>query len=375
MHPTDGALRRALDEPASLSDADRDHVAGCPRCRAALASAADDRDAAHDLLAPDDAAASPDTDAAWQRLVAARANGAADAAEVASSTSDLPAARRRRRLHRASVLAAAGAVLVVGGATAAAANDWIPVFRTESVAPVPVSLSTSDVAGLATMGDLSLLSGYGQWQVLSRPGLHSAPDAAAAQRRTGLPVAALTDLPTGVTGTPSYEVMDKQSAVFRFSADKAARTVAASGGSLPTLPADLDGAVLRLQAGPAVVRVWQQSSGMPTLIVAELGAPAAESSGAPLPVLRDALLSLPGLPPALAAQLRAVTSDGTTLPIPVPADEFSSSATEVQGAPATLLTSHDGTLNGVVWVSDGVVRLVAGPLSADEVRSVADDLG
>lgn len=369
MHPTDGALRRALDEPASLADVDRQHVAGCSRCRTALADAAHDREAAHEVLTHDDAAAPQDIEVGWQRLVAARDAG------PATSSSDLPAARRRRRLHRASVLAAAGAVLVVGGATAAAANDWIPVFRTESVAPVPVSLSTSDVAGLATMADLSQLSGYGRWQVLSRPGLHPVPDAAAAQRRTGLAVATLTDLPTGVTGTPSYQVMDAQSAVFRFSAEKAARTVAASGGSLPTLPADLDGAVLHLQAGPAVLRVWQQSSGIPTLIVAELGAPTAESTGAPLPVLRDALLSLPGMPPALAEQLRAVTSDGTTLPIPVPQDEFSSTSTEVRGAPATLLTSHDGTLNGVVWVSDGVVRLVAGPLSSDEVMSVADDLG
>ena len=29
-HPTDGTLRRLLDEPAGVADADREHAAGCP---------------------------------------------------------------------------------------------------------------------------------------------------------------------------------------------------------------------------------------------------------------------------------------------------------------------------------------------------------
>jgi hypothetical protein len=36
-HPTEGVLRRLLDEPAGVSDADRQHVAGCPQCLGALA--------------------------------------------------------------------------------------------------------------------------------------------------------------------------------------------------------------------------------------------------------------------------------------------------------------------------------------------------
>jgi len=41
-HPTEGTLRRLVDEPAGVADADRSHVAGCPRCRAALAAAGED---------------------------------------------------------------------------------------------------------------------------------------------------------------------------------------------------------------------------------------------------------------------------------------------------------------------------------------------
>jgi hypothetical protein len=43
--------------------------------------------------------------------------------------------------------------------------------------------------------------------------------------------------------------------------------------------------------------------------------------------------------------------------------------------PATVLTSRDGLLAGVVWVDDGIVTAVAGSLSADEVLSVARGLG
>jgi hypothetical protein len=369
MHPTDGALRRALDEPASLPDADRDHVTTCARCRDALTDALADRDAAQALLTvsqPDSASAAR----AWQQL------GAALRADPAPQAAGRSSARpRHRRLPRATALTAAGAVLVIGGATAAAANDWLPVFRTESVAPVSVALSASDVTDLATLADLSDLSAYGHWQQLTSPQLRAVPDASAAEQRTGLDVTELTGLPTGVTGEPSFHVVAKQTAVFVFSADKAKQSVTAAGGTLPSLADALDGAALRLQAGPGVLQMWQQPSGLPTLVVAAMGAPTAESSGVSLQVLRDALLSLPGMPPSLAEQLRAVTSDGTTLPIPVPADEYTTSTTQVGGAPATLLESRDGTMTGVVWVTDGVVRLVAGPLSTAEVLSVADELG
>ena len=42
--------------------------------------------------------------------------------------------------------------------------------------------------------------------------------------------------------------------------------------------------------------------------------------------------------------------------------------------PATVLTSRDGRMAGVVWVRDGVVTAVAGSLSADEVLTVARGL-
>jgi hypothetical protein len=113
---------------------------------------------------------------------------------------------------------------------------------------------------------------------------------------------------------------------------------------------------------------------VPALVVARVVAPTAFSSGVPFNTARDYLLSLPGLPTGLAARLRDFSGDATTLPLPVPADLVTSSTADIAGHPGTVLTSRDGTMAGVVWVTDGVVTGVAGTLSVDEVLSVARGL-
>ena len=64
-HPTDGTLRRLLDEPEGVADAERDHVASCPVCLSGLATAREDADLAAAALAVEVPA---DSDTAWRRL-------------------------------------------------------------------------------------------------------------------------------------------------------------------------------------------------------------------------------------------------------------------------------------------------------------------
>jgi hypothetical protein len=357
-HPTEGVLRRLVDEPAGVSDADRQHVADCPVCLVGLATAREDAAAVGAALRSD-GTASPDPAAAWQRLSTALPARAATAA---------PAAPRRRRglLHRpaAAVLAF---VVVLSGAGVAAANDWLPIFRTEQVAPLEVT-STDLVA-------LPDLTAYGDVELTGDDGPHAVPDAAAARAETGLDVPEVGALPVGVEGEPAYQVVGEMSGVFTFSADKAAQAAAASGQPLPPVPPGLDGSRVRLTAGPGVAAVWSQASGVPSLVVGRAVAPSASSSGVPFETVRDFLLSLPGLPEDLAAQLRTFTADASTLPIPVPADLVETSPAEVGGLPATVLESRDQTLAAVVWVDEGVVTLVGGTLSTDEVLDLAGDLG
>ncbi len=131
---------------------------------------------------------------------------------------------------------------------------------------------------------------------------------------------------------------------------------------------------MRLVAGPGVAQVWPSSTGPPALFVGRAVAPSAFSSGVPFETVRDYLLSLPGLPDDVAAQLRTFTADGSTLPLPVPAEHLSTSSTQVDGAPATVLATRDRSLAAVVWVRDGRVTVVAGSLDTDEVLSVARGL-
>jgi hypothetical protein len=356
-HPADGVLRRLVDEPAGVADADRTHVAGCPACLTRLADAQQDATAAEAALAVPPSVGSHDVDRAWQRFTTA-----------APATAPRPAARPavRRRLARGPLAAAVGAVVLLGGAGVAAAADWLPVFSTQHVAPVQVR-----AGDLVALPDLSA---YGDLDVVSPPELRTVPDAAAAREATGLEVPEVADLPAGVTGTPRYTVGDQVVAQFTFSAAKAAQAASAAGTTPPPVPPGLDGARFRLVAGPGVAETWAEARGVPALVVARATAPTAFSSGVPFATARDYVLGLPGVPAGLAEQLRAFTGDGTTLPIPVPADRATTSTADVGGHPATVVTTRDGSISGVVWVEDGVVTAVAGSLGEDEVLAVAREL-
>jgi hypothetical protein len=331
-HPTDDVLRRLLAEPAGVSDADRSHAAACPQCLAVVDAAP--AGAAHEPAGRPSAGRSP--------------------------------AGRARGLLRRPVAAAAGLAVVLAGASAAAAGDVFPVFQTERVAPV--SLSTDDLVGvpdLGAYGDLAVEGGDVQ----------AVPDAAAAVAATGLDVPEVGALPRGVSGAPVYQVVGEVSGTFRFSAERAAAAAAGSGAELPPPPPGLDGSEVRLVAGPGVAQVWADPSGVPSLVVGRAVAPSATSTGVSFETAREYLLSLPGLPADVAAQLRAFPADGSTLPLPVPAEEVTTSAAEVDGAPATVLATRDRSLAAVVWVTDGVLTAVAGSLDADEVLAVARGLG
>ena len=65
-HPSEGVLRRLVDEPAGVTDDDRAHVAACPTCLRGLETARADARLVGAALAPTPAAV--DTDAAWARL-------------------------------------------------------------------------------------------------------------------------------------------------------------------------------------------------------------------------------------------------------------------------------------------------------------------
>lgn len=362
-HPTEGLLRRLLDEPAGVADADRRHVLDCPHCLDILVAAQQDAALVGAALTTR-RAEEADVDAAWQRL-SARAP-AASAAEVPHPRAAPERSGRLGALLRRPAAAALAFAVVLTGASAAAANDWLQAFRTERVAPL--SLTTGDLVSLPD------LSGYGELVVTGEPQVRTVLDAAAAEAQTGLELPEVAELPSGVVGEPVHQVGTALSATFTFSTERAGRAAADVGEQLPTPPPGLDGSAVRLDAGPGAAQIWQSASGAPALVVGRAVAPTALSSGLPFEQVRDYLLSLPGLPDGVAEQLQTFAADGATLPLPVPADQVTTSATEVDGAPATLLVSRDRALAAVVWVQDGVLTVVGGSLDDDEVLAVARGL-
>ena len=356
-HPTDGTLRRLLDEPAGVADADREHAAGCPLCRSRLATAEEDAAAAGAALDVDLAV---DVDSAWQRLSHSIAAGGRGRAPRTASVD------RWRATLRSPAVAILCVVAVLLGAGAVAAADWVQIFGTERIAPV--AITRTDLL------ELPDLSAYGDLEVTREAGVRAVPDAAAAEKATGLSAPRVRELPRGVTGEPELQVGSRATAVFTFSVEKAARTAAEYDEALPPPPAGLDGSRFRLVVGPGLAEVWGEARGVPALLVARAVAPTAYSSGIPFETARNYLLSLPGLPDHVASQLHGFSGDGTTLPLPVPDERVRTSAADVAGVPATVLTSRDGTLAGVVWVKDGVVTAVAGSLGEDEVLDVARGL-
>lgn len=272
-----------------------------------------------------------------------------------------------RILHRPAVAAVTFAVVLTGAGTAAA-NDWLQIFRAGQIAPV--SFSTSDLIALPD------LRAYGDVVVTREVDVHPVPDAAAASAETGLDIPEVASLPRGVSGEPDYQVGGEVSATFTVSADRAGLAAAQAGETMPPPPPGLDGSQVRLLAGPGMAAIWSQETGAPSLVVGRAVAPTAfsSSSGVPFETVRDYLLSLAGLPDDVVTQLRAFSADGSALPLPVAADHFTTSMTQVDGVPATVLATRDLTLAAVVWVRDGVVTAVAGALDADEVLSVARSL-
>ncbi|XVQ11612.1 hypothetical protein ACQP1W_03245 [Spirillospora sp. CA-255316] len=355
-HPSDGTLRRLLDEPAGVADADRDHVAGCAVCLSGLSAAQED---AAFIGAALEVEVTADVEAGWRSLASA-----VDSEERRPEVS-APSGRWRGKL-RNPVVAVFGVAVILGGAGVAAAADWLQVFRAEKVAPI-----TAPRADLLRMPELDA---FGEVEVTGRINIRRVPDAAAAQKAAGLPVPRVDRLPRGVTGEPTYHVGDPARAVFTFSAEKTARAVAAAGHTAPPPPPGLDGSRFRLAAGPGLAAVWSQGRPVPALIVARAVAPAAYSSGVPFETARDYLLSLPNVPENVKAQLRGFTGGGTTLPLFLQVEKMKSASADVGGVPATVFTSRDSALAGVVWVDKGVVTMVGGSMRADEVLSVARGL-
>lgn len=405
-HPSDGALRRLLDEPVAVAVADEDHVSLCPRCQGRMRLMRED-DTAVALAFAGDFEITP-APVALERLRAAEKAGVVVVGVRAGGRLGRETGPQRPRLRRPPLRPAAiitSALVVMGGATAAAATGLVPIFSPESVAPVVIQ--AGDIASLQALSRFGTVTGTSKLDLTPES---SAPALASA---AGFSLPAVTP-PSGLTtGSPSYWLVSPENAQLQISVTKADKAAAKDGGTVPPAPPGVDGSVLQVATGAGALEVWgltlpggtgpsvglfghsstkasNRTSGtpaagpgpagnrpvvseLPQLAVAEVQGPTVSSSGADLATLESYLLSQPGISPELAAQIRAIGDPSSTLPIPVPAGADSSTV-DVNGHTAVAVAAvSEGT--AVIWAEDGRLFAVLGQASVANLLAVARQIG
>ena len=293
-------------------------------------------------------------------------------------------------------LAGVAAALLLGLAVAftpigSYAQDLFDVMRPQQFTVVPVT--QADIEALPSL-DL-----YGEFVFAPGGEPVAATSAAEAGAVTGMSVLTPGKLPASVTAAPVFVVVPSQSATFTFSAAKAQAAATANGELLPPMSANIDGSSVQMRTGSAVVALYGGSmrlgvtgeespplpdsppgslpdldGAVPQLVVAQMHAPVATSSGVSVEELERYLLSQPGISDNLADAIRAISDPTTTWPIPVPAGEIRTRSVTVQGVRGTVFSDRSGLVAGVMWLKDGIIYAVFAPLGERDVLNVAESL-
>src|ERR1019366_7793004 len=183
MHPSDGTLRRSLDEPIAIAAASREHVVTCARCRDRVRRMRVDASSVRAMLVAQD----PVVDVAAARARLAGTEAAAIAPAPRSARTVRPGNGRASRVMAGLAVAAVAAVASVLLVVTGGAQDFLSLFQPKQLAPVPVT--AADVRSLAG------LTSYGTVGGGSAIAFTPEPDAAAAAAASGPAVPTVADLP------------------------------------------------------------------------------------------------------------------------------------------------------------------------------------
>ncbi len=349
--PDFGRLRAWLDHEDEETSR---HIAACGACSETAGALREDAERASArllLLAP------PENEPSFT---------APDHAPVSVPSAETGARRRWVRLPSLSQVGAAAAALLLvvvvvgtpGGRSAAAA--FLAQFRSERFEVVTFDPAELD-KGFEGLAQLGRVSGDFEQEPVAVSSL------AEARRLTGLDVSALPArlMPNSVSPKPIIQAVPARTLALEFDTARA-----------PELPANFDGARLRVGVPAAVALMYPSTTGDgPGLVIGEAEAVSATVDGGPsLAQVRDVLLSLDGLPESLRAQLRAIDDWRSTLPLPLPTDAVVWQDVTVNGQPAVAFGDESGLGSAVLWQADGRIRGVGGQLPISEVRRVADRL-
>jgi hypothetical protein len=299
-----------------------------------------------------------------------------------------PVARQRIPSRLLQGLAAAAGVVIVASALTLSglADSILQIFEPKSVVAVPLTQGDLNYLGQACAG-LNLqecMGAYGTFEWTAPPQPNEVRSREQASAEAGFAAQTPTSLPSNVTGTPRYGVINRSSATFTFSADTTQRTAASQNRTAPPLPANIDGSKLFITGGPAVVQIWGAPAGtptstgdhpnVPTLVVGQAKAPTVSSDRVTVDELRSYLLAQPGISPQLAAAIRAIGDPSSTLPVPVPAELAISHPVTVQGVQGLFIGDNTGIISAVIWQKDGMMFEVIGSFNESQALAIANSM-
>ena len=299
-----------------------------------------------------------------------------------------PAAHRRVSSRWLRGLAAAAGVVIVASALtlSGVADSVLKIFEPKSVVAVPLTQSDLNYLGQACSG-LNLqecMGAYGTFEWTTPPQPREAQSRGQASAEAGFAAQAPTSLPSSVTGSPRYGVVNRATATFTFSADATRQAAARQNRTAPPLPANMDGSKLFITGGPAIVQIWGAPTGatgatgaypdVPTLIVGQAKGPTVSSDGVTVDQLRSYLLSQPGISPQLAAAIRAIGDPSSTLPVPVPAELAISHPVTVQDVQGLYIGDNTGIASAVIWQKDGMMFEVIGSFNESQALAIANSM-
>lgn len=351
-HLSEGVVRRMMDEPFAFDRRDREHLSGCPSCRARLARARADHDVVSAALNMTPVATDPRS--ALQNLGAHRARRFS----MGISLSGFGLPRLWPVLTSVAIIGLVGFSVVNG-----AAGAVFQVFQPSRVTPIFV-----------TGGELSALPDLRHFGTLQQPRnvqTHSYASLAAAENASGLHVAVPMSLPSGIPARRVFQVLSGDSSAFRFSAAKAAAYARRSKRGIPAMPQAIDGSRLAVTTRAVVLAMYGGRQEIPALVIGQSRLPTVTVEGTTLHQVESYLLGIPGVPRQLADQLKTISSPATTLPIPIPLNWAYAKHVTVSGHPGLLVGDNTGVASVVVWASHGVVYGVGGALTQDQVLEIA----
>lgn len=363
-HLDSGELRRMIDEPQTFSNPQREHARTCSECRARLEDLREHARTADDALAGEPEIA--DAAAAYHRVSARAA--------IPSRVTQLY--RPLAAVAAAAAFALALALTPLGGY----ARSFLTIFEPRQFTPIEISR-----ADLQSLHLLPQANDVGTQRMVRKPQRTRYSSFEQARKRVGFALLQPTMLPRGFGQVHNFFAMTPAEMTFTFSAVKARAFERRSHKNLPPMPAGLDGTTVRLQTGFAFqgdyeARAKRGSSkvkGMRdsrSFELVEAQAPSVTSTGASLDTLERYLLSMPNVSPQLARQIRALGDIQSTVPVPVVIDKQTAQRVTVNGTPALAIGDNTGLGAGVMWQKNGKIYVVAGPLTMDEIMTVASGL-